>query len=194
MQDNQKKKQKKIFFGFNIHPSFVSAFSNDLTKIKDTLKDKPMRWVKPKNYHITLFYNGYTEPQTVEMYQEKLQKLVHPFCEISPVQYTWMGKFSPRALTLEFSNAGLHSLVQAFQQTFMQESFGLDHVHYRPHITFARHRGKVREDEYLVLSKLVSHVEVPKVLLRVEDVVLFESVMVDGQVNYQVLAKKNLHA
>ncbi|MCB1198838.1 MAG: hypothetical protein KDK51_10725 [Deltaproteobacteria bacterium] len=186
------KGQKKIFLGFTVKQAFINALNLYFEEIKLQLAEYPIRFIAPANYHLTLKYMGWTDDAKVRSLMEKLQTFICPQVLITPIYYSWLGKFSPRALTLEFSHTSLIGLVKKCNQHFIKEGIYIEPDGLRPHLTFARHKGKISIVRQLALENIVEHLPCLKQELLLDRLILYESVMREGQVTYEKLCVQPL--
>jgi len=136
-----------------------------------------IKWVKPENIHITLFFFGELSAGDVSSIEEELSRLSEGFPPISAAN-RGLGQFPPKGAPRVVFSPLIEGEVECTRvysagYPLFNRKFELKGKRYTPHITLGRaKRGKnpgfPREDEFFI--KLNGFFEI-------ERIILFESVL-----------------
>ena len=132
----------RLFVAFEISPALRGLLANRIAEARDLLPN--VRWVRPRNLHLTLFFLGQTDERELAALQVHLEQYFSRcgdvrletaragiFPQRGRGRVGWIGVAADRAL-MELQ-AGLAQELQAPRD-------GDDRRRYRPHITIARAR------------------------------------------------------
>jgi 2'-5' RNA ligase len=185
---------KRIFLAVDAEPD--EAYISEIRRIKPELADEKIRWVPPGNYHITLNFFGDTaagtELQLIEMLSEFAQGQ-QPFSfSLGPLSFFKQGK-EPRVLFIDVLNAGkLEELVDNLRLALVGHGFAKAEKPFRPHLTIARMKKTGNKAH---LMEVVSRSEeFPGQIIRVDKIVLYESILKPEGPVYKPIRSFNLNA
>ncbi len=179
----------RIFFGI--------AFPEE---IKEQLKKEAAacevycekgRFMQEENFHLTLRFIGEVEPAMVGTFQQILEETA---AKVAPFQIhlTGLGRFSKRGGDILFRGLrrerGLGGLVRHLDRAFKRQGFPVEKMPFRPHVTLAR---RVRWAEGF--EKVQREVRLDDLEIKVEQIVIMESVRVKGELIYRPIAHANLN-
>lgn len=179
----------RIFFGI--------AFPD---KIKEQLKTEAIvcreycekgRFMQEENFHLTLRFVGEVEPPMLETFQ---QILVETAEKVAPFQIhlTGLGRFSKRGGDILFRGLrrerGLGGLVRNLDRAFKKQGFPVEKMPFRPHVTLAR---RVYWTEGF--EKVQREVKLGDLEINVDQIVIMESVRVNGELVYRPIAHASLN-
>jgi len=170
--------QRKIFIGIDL----PERTKNHISKKIEKWNSLPIRWVAPKNFHVTLIALGYIEDeQVMNVCQtvEKTCKQIEMFdiflnsIEFGPDQN------DPKILWV---TGDLSEELKMLQETIEKslDIFVREKKAFRPHITL----GRIRKTKWQKLEDKPYLQEKISVPLNVEDVTVFESTQESGQREY----------
>ena len=159
-------------------PTEIEEF---LTKIIFTLKQKPgkVKWVAPKNIHLTMKFLGETEESKVAGISDAIKKAVLDFTSFE-LEINKLGAFPnlrrPRVFWagLEGNIDGLVSLAENIDSDLSRMGFERENRRFKPHLTL----GRVKDDRNLdELSEYIKDLEFFPISLTLDRVVLFKSTL-----------------
>ena len=172
----------RLFLGIPIPHTLCEQISDFLEEIP---QQSGIRWVKPKNYHVTLGFFGEVQDEIVENFQEAL-RVGMGNCEgfeLEFHEYTFAPRgHEPRMIWIQWKKNSQfkelsHRLCTLSEQLFPQYSSRKSPI---PHITLARMRSGVD----LGSIPLNMGPQLPRLLVR--KLVLWESLREEGgEVFYQ---------
>lgn len=174
--------QRKIFIGVDLPHEVKKRLMQKI----DKWKGLPIRWSREENFHLTLAFLGHVDDEllggvcdsvrevveNVEMFDVNLDKI-----ELGPVQ-------DKDAKMVWFTGAASEEL--KFLSENIEKELGIfqdDKKVFRPHIML----GKIQKYKWQKLKKKPDISEDFSVLLPVESVQIFESIIVDGKRKFEVI-------
>lgn len=178
----------RIFFGI--------AFPDHVKKQLKRDADRCRRYCEKgsftdgDNYHLTLRFVGEIDPMMLELFQSILEETAQ---HVSPFQIhlTDFGRFSKRGGDVLFRalrrERGLGGLVRNLDRAFKRQGFPVEKMPFRPHVTLGR-RVRWKED----FQKMVNEVKLTDLEIPVDEIVLMESVRVEGRLVYRPIAHAKL--
>lgn len=153
-----------------------------------------LSWVKPENWHITLFFLGNQQISGIALLQQIIEESFFSVPAFNAQLYgvgTFLYKHNPKVLWLGLENLQLMlSTHSQMGELLLQNGFTFNNIPLRPHLTVAR--IKKLENCASIESFLSQNREVPFGSVAINCVVLYESVpTLKGSV-YNPLFVKNL--
>jgi|GEM_PF-5870681 len=167
---------KKVFFGFKVSARFKERLLDLKPFFESSLEDFPVRWIDPDNFHLTFLYVGLQSDATIEHYGHALQSIKMQCLESYPIGYRFFGNSSPRALALELDPEPFVKIIDGFNAHFETLDLNINAKEFRPHLTFARHRGKVSPERLEVLENITGQFKCIDEPLSIKGLCLFESI------------------
>lgn len=167
---------EKMFLGFETSKSWTEEFKNCIQPMHEALIDFPIRWIPETNYHITFFYFGEITFEIRESIMIDMQDIKTKPFEMPGLSWSLFGKFSPRAITLEFDIKD-PNLIHLIEQTntFLTKR-GFEGINtFRPHLTFARHKGQISIETANQLTETLYPFPVPTAPLTIDKLILFKT-------------------
>ena len=173
---------KKLFFA-------IMPASNQQQGLIDIVKPlassftETARWVVPDNLHMTLNYLGLMEPEKVHAIVQQVKNHLTDVSafEVISTKLGFLPARHPRALVLHMQlNTALAQCFYAINQGVLAQGCDIEKRAYMPHISLA-HSDVFNADQFL------PHIE--SFAWVVNEVVLFESVMLQGCSSYVPMAR-----
>ena len=168
-------KQRKVFIGVNIPDKVARRLHEKVA----SWQHLPLRWVKERNYHITLDFLGHIGDDAVAETCERVREVcdtIAPFdVLLKTIHLVPKAGYDAKMLWL----SGEESEELLFLRTAIGRALHIpsgQNKTFEPHITL----GRIREHQWRALEKEYVLQETFSVLIPVEAVIVFESVFVDG--------------
>ncbi len=146
----------RVFLAFDISDEVKTNLGSLVTTIEPQAKEA--KWVKPKNFHVTLKFFGNVEESTLLKIKEIVEKGVRHSKPVS-LQCVGIGAFPkweyPRVIwaSLEGSVASLSDLQQHFEEAFEKLGFEKEKREFKPHLTVARLKSPPQNAGWLKVLK-----------------------------------------
>ncbi len=150
--------KKRLFVGIFIQNKDLSR--NYIRIKKDFGGVLPGRWIKPENFHITLKFLGYVDPEKINDIKISLKGIIDNSFE-DTIQLNGLGVFpdlySPRILYINVKDPSglLLRLNQLVEEKMSLLGFEKEKKPFRPHITIKRIKSKIDTDKFV--SKLTKY-------------------------------------
>ncbi len=184
---------KRLFIGIPVS-SEVARRQADIWRFDQPLNQNRISWVNPENWHITLFFLGDTKVEQIDLLQNLIEEA---FDGISAVQtgLRGAGVFPDwrNAKVLWLGLASIDSLIPArnrLAETLQQNGFDFGNKPLKPHLTAARIKSLEHRDS--LKSLLQQHQQTDFGAVKLDEVVLFESILTPQGPVYQPLFVKRL--
>ncbi len=144
---------KRVFISIHVEPD--PDIMGVYDEFRAGLKNEPVKWVSPENFHITLAFLGSLDDKKIALLSDKFEKvsaLWKPFI----IEPAGVGVFknirTPSVLWFGFKdNAALENLKYQIDEMLHEEGLPVDQGEFRPHLTFARMKKRVYLKELEVL-------------------------------------------
>ena len=182
---------KRLFIGIPVSSEMADRQA-DIWRFDRLLNQNRMNWVKPENWHMTLFFLGDTKVEQINRLQNLIEEA---FDGISAVQTQLRGAgvFPDwrNAKVLWLGLASIDSLFPArnrLAESLRQNGFDFDNKPLKPHLTLARIKSLEHRDSLKNLLQQHQHSGFGAV--KLERVVLFESVLTSQGPVYKPLFAK----
>jgi 2'-5' RNA ligase len=135
----------RLFFSGEIPDAQIFS----LRQIQEMLQkvSADVKWVDPKNFHITFSFLGEVKSERLDSLKrtgEEVQKLFHNF----PVSFSQLGAFPSRNkpkiiwLGIEQGEEILDSLAKELERRLLEQKFTLENREFKPHLTLGRIRSQ----------------------------------------------------
>lgn len=182
---------KRLFIGVPV--SSVKALQEvESWKNKSRIRLNKMSWVKPENWHITLYFLGDTPDEKVELLQQMIDQSFSGVAAF-PAQLEGVGVFpnrrDPNVLWLGLNS--LQNILPAHQQlgeSLRQNGFSFDQKPLKPHLTIAR--MKFLADKEIIDTLVNDYGQTVFDTVNINKVVLFESLLTPQGPIYKTLYSK----
>ena len=152
-------------------------------QLKQEFKDCDIRWTKPNNYHITLYFFHQLHKDQLPLIQKEMTALVKtmaPFNVRLLETVLFPSKHHPKVVSFLINDAtSLLELAVSVQGKLAQMGFKQERRSFRPHLSLGRLRGKV----YPILKNHIIHTSD----FKVNQIVLFQSHQEESGVKYEPL-------
>jgi len=184
---------KRLFIGIPIYSETVFQVG-ETWKTNEKLNPEMLKWVNPKNWHVTLIFLGNTSVTAIPQLQTLIE---HSFADIQAFRTNLrgMGVFpnsnSPKVLWLGIEN--LVALVPAqisLVELLKQNGFPLDNKPLKPHLTLARIKNSANRMAIDALIDRYQNFDFGSVIIST--IVLYESISTAEGPIYKPLFLKNL--
>jgi RNA 2',3'-cyclic 3'-phosphodiesterase len=184
---------KRIFIAVKIEPG------NNLVKMissfKTGLKDERIKWTETENFHITLAFLGDTDEAKVK----EIGKMLRVVCEGSgdfDIVIRGAGLFKnlkdPRVLWTGIDpSEELTSLHESVKLGLKDTGIVIEERNFSPHLTLGRIKSIRNDDTLRSLIDKYMNEEIQK--QHVNEVLLFESILLHSGPEYKPLGKYPLH-
>ena len=179
--------EKKLFIAIKINPSI--ELYNIISDIKNTFKYEKINWVDKENTHLTLRFLGKTEEDKISIISEQLDKICkkNAAFELTIKQLGVFPNFKkPRIMWFGFlENKELITLQSQINELFKEMNFKHDNFKYKPHFTVGR--IKFLKNRKLLNQQIKKYSEQKLQTFEVTEFNLYESVTVEGEVEYKII-------
>jgi 2'-5' RNA ligase len=169
----------RVFYSLN----FYDETKNEIKNIKNAVEENSIKgkFVKSKNYHLTLEFIG-------EVDEEKVKILKKVLCELktSPYKLSFnkIGNFNRRGGDIVWigveDNSNLYKLSDELRSLLKAEGFETDKRKYTPHLTIGRR---------VLMEKSYENIHLHAFDAKVKSIALMESKRIDGELIYQPIAE-----
>lgn len=185
---------KRLFIGVSIKSETVELVVK--LWMNEPLSHSLLNWVKPENWHITLFFLGNQQISDITLLQQIIEESFLSVSAFNAKLYgvgTFFYKHNPKVLWLGLENIQVmlppHSRMG---ELLLQNGFTFSNNPLRPHLTVAR--IKRLENSTSFQSFLSQNREVSFGSVAINHVILYESVLTSKGPVYNPLFVKNLEA
>lgn len=185
---------KRLFAAIKINPD--PHFLNIYYALKSDLRHEKIKWVDPKNLHLTLKFFGETPESKIESINNVLAQIASSTepIEISIVKTGIFGSaYKPRVIWAGFDNeAILKELGNQLIDALDKNDFPADRQNFVPHLTLGRIKHIENKKLFQLVIDKVKNVHYQHLIIY--DFYLFESILKpDGPV-YHALNKFPLNS
>ncbi len=179
---------KRLFIGIPVS-SAKAVQKVELWKNNSRMRLNKMNWVKPENWHITLYFLGDTPNEKVDLLKQLIDQ---SFAGTSAFQADLEGvgvfpnRREPNVLWLGLNS--LQNIITAHQQLgdqLRQNGFNFDQKPLKPHLTIVR--MKYLADKAIIDTLVNDYGQTVFDTVNINKVVLFESLLTPQGPIYKVL-------
>ncbi len=171
--------------------AFIAADLPDLIKSEIAARIKPLqqpdlissiKWVEPKNFHITLKFLGDTTPEKIETLAEKIKAELHPMNPVA-LKLAELGAFpnnhKPTVLWVDvFPKEQLLTIYKTIEQVCITQGFRADQKPFKSHITVARLKRGNNPDPIKKISLFLQNDAPSKPInFYIDGITIFQSVL-----------------
>lgn len=182
---------KRLFIGVPVSSTKaiqkVESWKNNIR-----MRLNKMNWVKPENWHITLYFLGDTPDEKVDLLKQLIDQTFDEYSAF-PAKLEGVGVFpnrrDPNVLWLGLNSLqNIISAHQEFGELLQQNGFGFDQKTLKPHLTIAR--MKFLADKAIIDTLVKDYGQTVFDTVNINKVVLFESVLTPQGPIYRALYTK----
>ena len=182
---------KRLFIGIPVKSKIIEKFA--LKWVNDPLLNQNrMKWVRPENWHVTLYFLGNTPESEIDDLQQFIDESfnqilsfstnlneVGVFPKISNPKVLWLGLENIQPLLAGYNRLG---------ELLRQNGFAIDNKPLKPHMTLARINSIEHRDS--IESLLMEYGQFIFDSVAINRVVLYESILTPKGPVYQPLFVK----
>lgn len=184
---------KRLFIGIPINSNKIFQVG-ETWKTNEKLYPDVLKWVNPKNWHVTLIFLGQTHESKIASLQKMIEESFSGI-QTFKTNLCGIGVFpnsnNPKVLWLGIENLGI--LLQAqfsLIESLKQNGFPLDNKPLKPHLTLARIKNSASRIAIDSLIDQYQNFDFGSV--AIDTVVLYESISTPDGPIYNPLFLKNL--
>jgi len=169
----------RVFLAVDLDAKVKSGIASMIERLKGS--NGALKWVKPENIHVTLYFFGeVTEKDCISLQQllKKALKAIHPFTISVKGVAGFPSLLRPRVLWVGIDNPTkeLETIYSLVSRHLQESTIGIsrDTKGYTPHVTVARIKGPFNR---YILRKLEDYREHTFGCFQVNNVVLYQSIL-----------------
>jgi RNA 2',3'-cyclic 3'-phosphodiesterase len=168
---------KRLFAAIKIHPSprYISLF-NELSL---DLRHERIKWVEPKNMHLTLKFFGETDEAKIPSICQAMESAAaqsKPFTLKIAFTGIFGSRYDPKVLWFGIEqNAELEDLARNIFTELAKYSWEADRQNFVPHLTIGRIKGLTDKPLFQQIMSKYKKVEIQEEL--VTEITLYESIL-----------------
>ena len=183
---------KRIFIALKVEAG--NTLLNMISALKSGLKNDNIKWTNPDNIHITLAFLGDTDEKLIK----PINSMLHNRCrEASKFELSIRGAgvfrnmHDPRIIWTGIDPSDeLIKLNDVIMNGLKELDIKLEDRAFKPHLTIGRIKHLNNSDK---LADLIAQFQYSEIqLVPVNEVILFESILLQSGPVYKLLAKVNL--
>lgn len=164
--------------------------------MQTALAGVPLRWVPPRNMHLTLKFLGETQPRQVATLADALQAIASQHSPLD-VRLAELGIFpnskQPRVLWVGLhAPAALAEIAQQVEHAAVALGFATEPKPFTPHLTLARTGREAAAAQLADVEAALAAQPVPEVSASLSELGLFESQLKAGGAVYNPLVRSTL--
>lgn len=184
---------KRIFIAIKVNPD--KPFLEMLNSFKSTLNKDVIKWINPENIHITLAFLGNTENDFIKEIGSMLERTCKNyggfelmirgtgiFRNINDARIIWT--------SIDHSEQ-LLNLAAKILKGLAEIDVKPDDKPFKPHITIGRIKHLNNRENFKQMTEQYRTVELQKV--QVDEVILYESILLENGPKYVALGRYNLN-
>src|SRR3989338_1031853 len=183
---------KRVFLAFEVPEPSKAAIFEVQTKLQRAVRSQFVKWIPESRWHITVQFIGDVDDVSLE----QIKNVLHDVRPRSIDLQCWCVNVlpmhsSPRNLVLQFadSNGTAFALRDWWAKSIGHLGILADTRAWVPHVTL----GRIRAGRQL-MHEFVSETHVPKTLIHVRALTLFDSKLTHGGATYHPLSSIDMLA
>ncbi|HNW90086.1 MAG TPA: RNA 2',3'-cyclic phosphodiesterase [Bacteroidales bacterium] len=176
---------KRIFAAVKIVPQ--PALTRFIDELQQHLADSSIRWVDPKNLHLTLKFFGETPEEKITAIEEALEKI-----HLAPFDFglgnlkIFGSRYHPRVLFVEALKAESFKLLSdLIHDQIKLLGYETDRQNFVPHLTLGRIK-KISDLKYFQ-KKISEYSEIVLQTQHVKEFLLYESILPFSGPEYKIM-------
>lgn len=186
---------KRIFVAINLSRELIADLARELSRIKEEVNNRNIKWVKPENIHFTLVFLGDTPEDKLQAISYKLQVAAKEFGPFG-IKLKNIGVFpnlnQPRIIWIGAESKELIKIGRAAQSELKKAGLKIDEKPFKSHLTI----GRIKiPDENLKekLSRLVEKYQEKEFgQFQAKSIEIMESFLFPEGPRYKIVAKVRL--
>lgn len=178
----------RIFFGIDFPQSVKAQLKREADRCERFCEKAS--FTDGDNYHLTLRFIGEIDPAMLAVFETVLKETADRVAPFS-IHLSELGHFSKRGGHILFRGLrrerGLGGLVRNLDRALKNQGFPVEKMPFKPHVTLAR-RVRWKED----FQKMAKAVKLNDLEVPVDQIVIMESVRVEGRLVYRPITHARL--
>ncbi|MBN1597943.1 MAG: RNA 2',3'-cyclic phosphodiesterase [Bacteroidales bacterium] len=176
----------RLFIGIKMnHQDIFKKYQQELQII---LPESKINWTSEENFHITLKFLGDVKSYFVNSIKMVLEHITGncPAFELISDRIGYFGKdSSPKVIWYGFKeNQMISSLQNHIASSLERLGFDIEEKRFYPHITLARIKYLKELEEF---KEFITGNKIRKIVMRVEDIQLYKSILTQSGPEYTIL-------
>lgn len=150
----------RTFLSINLPDSIKEKIKREILELKDCYFNFPIKWVSPKNFHLTLYFFGDLSPEKLNLLKELLKQNIKPLKKRINLEIKERSCFpclqEAKVLFLkvrEFEDY-LNDLYIKIGQILKKQNFNFTNQLWQPHLTLGRARKNISLNKDFSKTKL----------------------------------------
>lgn len=170
----------RAFIAFDLPDRIKSEIQSISQTLRQLNLNKSIKWVEPKNLHVTLKFLGDTEPKKIDSLTEKIKKQLHPITPFR-VSFSKIGAFpnqnKPNVIWVDlFPKDRLSMIYNTIEEICISAGFKADQKPFKTHITIARLKRSTRSAHVQQISKWIRNTPpVPSTEFLITGISIYQS-------------------
>lgn len=190
----------RLFTAVRPPQEVLAAIEDTAYRLRGRTGEKPVRWVRPENLHVTLQFLGNTPRELVPALTAAMREAAGEAPGEIGLSIDRVGAFPnarrPRTLWVGLTDTGggLATLERALRRRLVGLEFELDERPFRPHVTVGYVRKRVSSAERQAITRALQQTDVETRSFLINELVLVRSETGPGGSRYTDLATVPLTA
>ncbi|MCW5873344.1 MAG: RNA 2',3'-cyclic phosphodiesterase [Anaerolineales bacterium] len=186
----------RAFIAFELPESLRAELTALSASLQRALAGVPLRWVPPRNMHLTLKFLGELERSQAAAFGAALERIASQHTALD-VRLSELGVFPniqrPRVLWVGLqAPAALDQIASQVEQAAQAQGFAPEPRPFTPHLTLARTRREAAPSQLAGVQAALAAQAVPALRAGLSELVLFESQLKAGSAVYNPLVRISL--
>lgn len=150
----------RTFLAINLPNSIKEKIKKEILKLKSCYFDFPIKWVSPKNLHLTLYFFGDLSPEKLNLLKELLKQSIKPLKKKINLEimerscFPYLQEAKVLFLRVKEIENYLNELYIRIGQNLKKQNFNLTNQSWQPHLTLGRARENIFLDKRFSKTKL----------------------------------------
>ncbi|MBD3359893.1 MAG: RNA 2',3'-cyclic phosphodiesterase [Candidatus Buchananbacteria bacterium] len=182
---------KRLFLAINIPPVIKNQLTELILKLQKNNKNKPIKWVAPKNLHLTLHFLGSVPEQKIPAINRAIEPIVAKFPILNFALSNSINSFpdlnNPKVIFLEIkelNDGQTIKLQKKIGESLAQLGFKIDKRPFHLHLTLGRVKFKT--------TVQIPNLQYPNSNFQIDSIDLMESqITLQGPI-YSIIKQYNL--
>jgi 2'-5' RNA ligase len=182
---------KRLFLAINIPPTIKNQLAELILKLQKNNKNKPIKWVSPKNLHLTLHFLGPVPEQKIPDINQAVEPIVAKFPILKFSLTNDINAFpdlnNPKVIFLEIkrlNDGQTIKLQEKIGESLAQSGFKINKKPFRLHLTLGRVKFKT--------AIQIPNLQYPITDFQINSIDLMESNLSPQGPTYSIIKQYNL--